>query len=249
MTGILKKHRASYAAEGVRLWYDNANNRSARNATGVGRQGVRCPTIISIDGTEFHYIFGSRGYSGNYSGQADIAGYNERSFTGLTAFATADLLQNWSIDDHEINQIGSTSQSQGCMFNDVVMQQVYTINIVNNSVDHYEQNTDPVFVPNKFYEKDGNNYILLTELPSGVDWSIDYANYYVLVEAADITVKCIRFQKNYCLCSDNQWDSNTSSAQYIEKQCLAYSYYLDEPITISPGNTHTLTVKFSPTED
>jgi len=200
MTGILKKHRATYACEGVRLWYDTYNNRGIRNATGAYRHGIRCPKIIALDGSEWNYIYGSRGYAGSYANDAEIAGYNESSFNGLTAFATADTLDTWSIDDHTISSIGSTTQGRACMFNDQIMQQTYTINIANNSDE-------------------------------------------------DIVVKCIRFSRNVCLCTDTQYDSGSSTPQYSEKTCLAYSYYLDEPITISPGNTHTLTVKFSPTED
>ena len=246
MGGVFKKHRATYATEGVRLWYDNANNRAARNATGAGRQGIRCPMIKALDGTEWNYIYATRGYSGNYSGQAELAGFNMASFNYMVAFATADRLEDWHIDDWQINAIGSTSQGKACMFNDQVMQQTYTLNITNPSVDHYVLNTNPAWAEDTYYYKDGNNYILLENEP--VDWEENYGTYYVFVPASDITVTCIRFRRQILVCDSTQWDQNTSGYMYSERAALGYSYYLDEPIIIPPQGNYSLTIKFSPME-
>lgn len=200
-SGTLKKHRASYAAEGARLWYDNYNNIASRNASGAYKQGIRCPLIKALDGTEWHYIHASRGASYEYPDIANIAGLNESSFCRLTAYASEEDIHTWNIDNWELVSIGSIQQSQGCMFNDSIMQQIYTLNILNNT-----QET--------------------------------------------ITVRSIKFTKSYCLCSSEQYNyQNGSTPYYTSKVCLAYSYYLDEPIELAPNEEHTMTVKFSPAED
>jgi len=247
MGGVFKKHRATYATEGARLWYDNANNRSARNATGAGRQAVKCPMVKALDGTEWNYIFATRGYAGTYAYQAELAGENMASFNYMTAYATADRLEDWHIEDWQINAIGSTSQGKACMFNEQVMQQTYTLNITNPSVDHYSLNTNPYWSENTYYYKDGNNYILLETIPE--DWEENYGTYYIFVQASEITVYCIRFKRSVRFCDSSNWDTNSSTYPLGSvKEVLAYSYYLDEPIIIPPQGNHSLTIKFSPME-
>ncbi len=57
--------------------------------------------------------------------------------------------------------------------------------------------------------------------------------------AEDITFSCIKFSKNL------SWYTNQS----VNKQILMYAYFLDEPITVAPGQAETVNINFKLSTD
>lgn len=119
---------------------------------------------------------------------------SNQNFFGVQARATADLLDNYSVEDYAVNVVGSNSVGQ-------------TKTIINDTTNHIYGFSD---VFNVTVTNNGNDAI---------------------------TVGCIRFYKsikiNYSVTSD----------------VLLFSYYLDSPLAIAPGETQTIAVALKITNE
>lgn len=260
--GEFRKYRPYYACNALRFngypYYDESNN-SRNNAR------TRVPNFKDIAGVEYGWLKNFNSSRVNYSNitstQTTISGIsgqsitmcraisnNYQSFIDLTPFATTDKLADYDIDDYDYrpNMVGVTYFQTAKYVATDVNKILYSMSIFNDNVDSYAANDDPVFVDDTFYSLVDGNYILLTEIPS--DWSTNYTGYYKLVPAEDIKVSCIKF-RTY-LATDSDAGRGYSAAVARENNSLTQvfallcAYFLDEEITIHPGDSYLLSLSF-----
>ena len=184
--------------------------------------------------------------------------YQYQPFTVLDAFATSDKLSDYSIDDYDYrpNMVGVTYFQRSMYVAQDVNKILYSMSIFNDNVDSYVANDDTTFAPDTFYALIDGNYILLTEEP--LDWATNYTDYYKILPAEDIKVSCIKFRNR--MLADSSNDRSYSAAVNRESQyssisgsnysgikplfCLLCAYFLDEEITIHPGDSYLLSLSF-----
>lgn len=168
--GTLKKHIAGYSIDS--LSFSTANqlgNTSCIPFKGLRTNDNTWQTLSSI----------------NFPSSSQLYTANAFTYRELIPFATADVLQNFNVDDYQINSLGSVTYSTQRVTQAHKDNFIYNIAINNNTEN-------------------------------------------------DITVSCIRFQKTI-----------TSYGSYIYSyKTLIFSYYLDEPITITPGNIENVSINF-----
>ena len=193
-----------------------------------------------------------------YVRHGEWLGYQYQPFINLRPFATSDKLSNYSVDDYEYatNLVGVTYYQIAHYVAKDVNKILYSMSIFNDNVDSYAANDDPTFVTDTFYSLVDENYILLSTVPS--DWNTNYMNYYKLVPAEDIKVSCIKFRAP--MLADSSTDRTYASARTTETQysSISYSnysgivpifallcaYFLDEEVTIHPGDSYLLSLSF-----
>lgn len=198
------------------------------------------------------------GIENTYVRHGEWLGYQYQPFIYLTPFATSDKLSNYSVDDYEYatNLVGITYFQRSHYVAKDVNKILYSMSIFNNNVDSYASNDDPTFVANTFYSLVDENYILLTECPS--DWITNYTEYYKLVPAKDINVSCIKFRAP--MLADSSTDRTYVNARATESAysslgnsnyngivpifALLCAYFLDEEVTIHPGDSYLLSLSF-----
>lgn len=252
--GEFRKYRPYYACNALRFnacetqWYATGNREQAM---------TRVPEFKSITGTEYGWLLNlfSQYASLNYSSNTTIAGTsytwgtviqaNYQHFVYLTPFATNDKLSDYSIDDYSITPIGVTHFQRAQYVAKDVNKILYSMSIFNDNVDSYAANDNPTFVADTFYSLVDGNYILLSTEPA--DWSTNYAGYYKLVPAEDIKVSCIKFRK--LMAASSNTSRSYANARVTESNqtgvyALYVSYFLDEEVTIHPGESYLLSLSF-----
>lgn len=263
--GTFKKYRPYYACNALRfnarekLYYEYLNNKD--NAM------TRVPNFQDVNGTEYGWLLNmnARSYNGNQSTTTSsasgisiesitlgtvIAG-NYEHFVYLTPYATSDKLVDYSIDDYDYrqNMVGVTYFQRAQYVARDVNKILYSMSIFNDNADTYDQNQSSFWDPtnNKYYSYDSTTqtYIHITEEPA--DWSTNYTDYYILNPAEDIEVSCIKFRKVMAASSNasRSYDNATATeSNQVNILTLYCSYFLDQPVTIHPGDSYLLSLSF-----
>ena len=248
--GVLKKYIAQSNIEGARLWLDNrGNNANGRpfqgndNAEGVYYNGPKCPKWKDWNGTEYSYINVIM-YANNGNFSYDYYRLNNlKSFSHLTGYASNEEIGDFNKYDYNAEAVIPTATEMSYVFNESVMKSMATVTLTNPDYDIYRANTNPVWAIDTYYEKINNEYFILTEEPD--NWVNNYSSYYIKIEPANVTIKCIKFSRQIWQNTDAQYGNNN----YVNVKALVYAYYLDTPITLEPGDIETITITFTPTED
>lgn len=261
--GTFKKYRPYYACNAVRF----SSYGPGSYASSVYKWGgiTRVPNFKAVNGTEYGWLVNLNSRDDGLNSNTNVTTAsgqtfdsvkqhtflmgNYEHFTYLDPFATADVLSEYSIDDYEINPIGVTYVTRARFVARDVNKILYSMSIFNNNVDTYDQNISTLWDPtnNEYYSYDSTTqtYTHITEEPA--DWSTNYTDYYILHEAEDITVTCIKF-RNYMRAStyaDRGYSSPDANEQGNTNVLALYcSYFLDQPVTIYPGDSYLLSLSF-----
>lgn len=261
--GEFRKYRPYYACNALRfnasetVWYDSYGKGDAMTRVPEFRDlaGIEYGWLLNLNSIFNTYNVGNNWmnsggtYSGitidkNYSRATVVAG-NYQHFVYLDPFATNDKLANYDINDYSITPVGITySQRQQYVARDV-NKILYAMSIFNDNADSYVANDDTTFAPNTFYALIDGNYVLLTEEPS--NWSTNYTDYYKILPAEDIKVSCIKFRKVMAASSNasrSYAEAKTGENNQVPLFVLYVSYFLDEEITIHPGDSYLLSLSF-----
>lgn len=257
--GEFRKYRPYYACNALRF-----SSYGPGSYVGSGNKwgGItRVPNFKAVNGTEYGWLVNlntrvdylnndnnvttASGQTFNSIKQHTFLMGNYEHFTYLDPFATTDLLENYDINDYQINPIGITYVTRARFVAQDVNKILYSMSIFNNNTDSYVANDDNTWAPDTFYALIDGNYVLLTEIPS--DWNSNYTSYYKISPAEDITVTCIKFRK-YMRAStyaDRGYSSPDANEQGNTNILVLYcAYFLDEPVTIHPGDSYLLSLSF-----
>lgn len=255
--GEFRKYRPYYACNALRfngnetVWYYSSSSSDRSNAM------TRVPNFQDIYGTEYGWLLNmfSRWTNSQYSNNTTIDGTsyccgtimssNYQHFVYLTPFATADVLANYNVDDYEINSIGTCHNIRAQFVAEDVNKILYSMSIMNDNTDTYEANTSITWASDTYYELVDESYVLVETMPE--DWDTTYMNYYVLHEAEDITISCIKFRKIMGASSNSSrsYDSATlTESNQVGVYALYVAYFLDEAVTIQPGESYLLSLSF-----
>lgn len=264
--GEFRKYRPYYACNALRfnasetVWYSSGNKDGAM---------TRVPEFQDIGGTEYGWLLNLNSMNmtyhegdnttisypaqGSYPAISDQVSWgtavaaNYQHFVYLTPFATTDKLADYDMDDYDYRSTkqGITYFQRMQFVASNVNKILYSMSIFNGNTDSYVVNDDTTFAPDTFYALIDGNYILLTEEPS--NWSTNYTDYYKILHAEDIKISCIKFRKIMAASSNSSRSyanaiagENNQTARYV----LYCAYFLDEEITIHPGDSYLLSLSF-----
>lgn len=265
--GEFKKFRSYYAANSMRLnglptWYSTYTT-----TVNIGQGATRVQNFKDLTGVEYgwlcnfnsakvnHYNIGHY-WNGVYSGIPVSDWYmnwgvtqNYQTFSWLYPKATADLLEDYSVEDYEVNAIGDTAfqrlHSAGHNTNRVI----YPISVRNNNVDTYVLNDSIIWDETKeYYKFEEGAYVRLLEQPE--NWTEAYNTYYIFTLAQPITVSCIKFYKMFAVSNRTNMDYTNpidTDLNATPAFVLYIAYYLDEPITLQPNESFTKVLSFEST--
>ena len=259
--GEFRKYRPYYACNALRF---NAYPNITYNSSGEnGSSMSRVPEFKDITGTEYGWLlnlncqWASYGQSTNVTihgtseqiNRGRLVSNNYQHFVDLKPFATADLLVDYDIEDYSITPVGVTYEQHNQYVARDVNKILYSMSIFNDNVDTYDQNTSALWDPtnNEYYSYDSTTqtYTHITEEP--LDWSTNYTNYYILHEAEDIIVSCIKFRKSMAASANTSRsyaNSLATATNQVGLYTLYCSYFLDQPVTIHPGDSYLLSLSF-----
>lgn len=258
--GEFRKYRPYYACNALRF-----SSMGPLTYAGGNKWGgiARVPNFKDISGTEYGWLTTlntNRTYTNNDNNVTSASGIaipsvkqftflagNYEHFTYLTPFATTDKLANYDINDYDYrqNMVGQTYIQRAAFVAEDVNKILYSMSIFNDNADSYAANDDPAFVADTFYSLVDGNYILLSAEPA--DWGTNYTNYYKLVPAEDIKVSCIKFRNCMSACNiasrsySSPYGTETNNTNILALLC---AYFLDEEITIHPGDSYLLSLSF-----
>ena len=269
--GEFRKYRPYYAINALRFTGASYDNSSSNNTANNGK--TRVPNFKDISGVEYGWLKNLAAYSiynpnssrtmtvsgipSVYVRQGEWIGNQYQPFLSLNPFATNDQISQYSIDDYEINKIGRVDFTRAYFVAEDVNKVLYSMSIFNDNQDEYILNDSLIWDDEKtYYSLIEGEYIPLSEQP--IDWNETYNTYYILKLAEDITVSCIKFRIPMIADSDSSRaynivraresaNSNISSNNYsgiVPIFGLLCAYFLDEPVTIHPGDSHLLSLSF-----
>lgn len=271
--GEFRKYRPYYALNALRFNGRplGANTNTSSYAFYEGK--TRVPNFKDISGVEYGWLKNHNSYSSRNSGTRTITvsgiasvsvdqrawhGHMLYPFTVLTPFATTDKLSAYSVDDYDYQStmVGQTYFQRSHYVAKDVNKILYSMSIFNDNVDSYVVNADPSFALNTFYELVDGSYILLESEPS--NWVTNYMDYYKIDPAEDIKVSCIKFRNE--MLADPSTDRSYGQAYSAETAyasldysnytgivpiyALLCAYFLDEEVTIHPGDSYLLSLSF-----
>ncbi|MBP5596278.1 MAG: hypothetical protein J6Y02_12905 [Pseudobutyrivibrio sp.] len=255
--GEFRKYRPYYACNALR--FNSYANMTYNSSGDNGSAMSRVPEFKDITGTEYGWLLNLNSKWATYSQSNNVTFHgssnqmnrgrvisnNYQHFVDLTPFATEDKLADYDIEDYLINPVGVTYEQHVQYVARDVNKILYSMSIFNDNVDSYVANDDTTFALDTFYALIDGNYVLLTEEPS--DWSINYTGYYKILPAEDIKVSCIKFRKPTAA-SSNTSRSYANSLATENNQVALYTlycaYFLDEEVTIHPGDSYLLSLSF-----
>lgn len=255
--GEFRKYRPYYSCNALRF---NAYPNITYNWDGNnGNSMTRVPEFKDITGTEYGWLLNlnSRYAGAQQSNRVTIHGTtdtlqwgqlisnNFQHFVDLKPFATNDKLVDYDIEDYSINPVGITYEQHVQYVARDVNKILYSMSIFNDNVDSYVANDITTFAPDTFYALIDGDYVLLTEEPS--DWSTNYTDYYKILPAEDIKISCIKFRKPTAASSNTSRsyaNATATESNHIGLYTLYCSYFLDEEITIHPGDSYLLSLSF-----
>lgn len=255
--GEFRKYRPYYACNALRF---NAYPNITYNYDGNnGSAMTRVPEFKDITGTEYGWLLNlnSRYAGARQSNTVTIHGTtdalqwgrlmsnNFQHFVDLKPFATNDKLVDYDIEDYLINPVGVTYEQHVQYVARDVNKILYSMSIFNDNQPTYEQNDDPDWFDDTYYELIDGNYVLLASQPA--DWVQNYSQYYIQVPAADIKVSCIKFRKPTAASSNSDRsyaNAITTENSQVGLYTLYCSYFLDEEVTIHPGDSYLLSLSF-----
>lgn len=267
--GTFVKYRPYYACNALRFNGTNYNSSESMGSYQYYRQNsaTRVPNFKDISGTEYGWLLNLNSYSNyeqynsnnNYTGTVSgienqtinkrvALSNNYQIFKDLVPFATADLFSGYSINDYAINSIGETYYTIANFVAEDTNKVLYSLSIFNNDVDAYIPNESNIWAENTYYEEIGSEYILLDSEPA--DWNENYANYYTFHSAQDLHVGCIKFRKLGMVESraDRSWTNANVNEGTGNNQLPVYvllcAYFLDQPVSIAPGDSYLLSLSF-----
>lgn len=240
--------------------YDNSKTRvpNFRDIAGIEYGWLKNMASYCVYGPGSNKTFAVSGIPSVYVRHGEWMSSQYQPFTSLDAFATSDKLADYSIDDYDYrqNMVGATYFQRSMYVAQDVNKILYSMSIFNNNQPTYELNDNPDWAPDTYYELVDTEYVLLDAIPA--DWNQNYTTYYIQVPAADIKVSCIKFRNR--MLADPAADRSYSAAVNRESAhssvsnndysgikpvyCLFCSYFLDEEVTIHPGDSYLLSLSF-----
>lgn len=185
---------------------------------------------------------------------------NYQTFINLVPIPTNDLLADYDIEDYSRdNQVGKTLNFERSLsVSEGINSIKYQIIIINSEEETYVSNSDSEWKEDYFYEavystdEEESRYILyyelLTEKPAY--WDTDYDHYFYKQEASNIEVSCIKF---FTVLAASKYNSSSYSSPMANDNnadklygaiCLLCAYFLDEPITLAPGEMASVDITF-----
>lgn len=241
--GVLKKYSAFIAADSLRLT-------APTDGSAESDYRRKVPAWYDENGEEWKQLIGTL-FRGNYGSSYYEYCYNLTTFwQDLIPVATEDNLDEYYINDFSCIPTGITSYSNTATYSDVSGERTFAIRITNsNPTDSYIQNTDPIWRDyREYYTREGEQepytYTRLYDEPS--NFITTYRNYYILIPAGPITIKCIKFKRRMYVIAKDLGGSNWYSKK--ENKMANYcAYFLDEDewITIPVGESRVIVVDFS----